>query len=221
MSKCDRFIIWGSSGHAKVLADIIKLNGFKVIALFDNNPEAKACLEGIPLFIGFSGFQQWLCEQKSLYGIGAALAIGGNRGKDRLELAEKIQLTRLCFPTIIHPSAVVSESTSVSNGCQILANTVIAADVSINSFSIINNSSNIDHECTLGFGVHIAPGAVLCGCVTIGDNSFIGAGAVILPRIQIGKSVVVGAGAVVTRNIPDNVVVIGNPAKIIRKNKYD
>lgn len=53
------------------------------------------------------------------------------------------------------------------------------------------------------------------GRVSIGDNCFIGAGSIVLPNVTIGNNVIVGAGAVVTKSIPDNVVVVGNPAKII------
>lgn len=53
------------------------------------------------------------------------------------------------------------------------------------------------------------------GRVTIGDYSFIGAGAIILPGVAIGKNVIVGAGNIVTKDIPDNTVVAGNPARIM------
>ena len=62
--------------------------------------------------------------------------------------------------------------------------------------------------------MHISVGAVLCGLVHIGDNSFVGAGAVILPRLTVGRDVIVGAGAVVTRDVPDGSVVRGNPARV-------
>ena len=57
------------------------------------------------------------------------------------------------------------------------------------------------------------------GCVSIGDFAFIGAGATVLPNLKIGKNSIIGAGAVVTKDVPDNVVVYGNPAKFIRENK--
>jgi acetyltransferase-like isoleucine patch superfamily enzyme len=74
----------------------------------------------------------------------------------------------------------------------------------------------VDHECILADGVHIAPAATLCGLVTVGESTLIGAGATVLPRIHIGARSIVGAGAVVTRDLPDNVVASGNPARIIR-----
>ncbi|MFN8708600.1 MAG: DapH/DapD/GlmU-related protein, partial [Planctomyces sp.] len=64
--------------------------------------------------------------------------------------------------------------------------------------------------------VHIAPGATVAGCVTIGENAMIGAGAVVLPRLTIGPNSIVGAGSIVTRDIPANKVAFGNPARIIR-----
>ena len=53
--------------------------------------------------------------------------------------------------------------------------------------------------------------------IEIGDNCWIGGGAIILPGVKIGKNSIIGSGAVVTKNIPDNVVAAGNPAKIIKK----
>jgi sugar O-acyltransferase (sialic acid O-acetyltransferase NeuD family) len=110
----------------------------------------------------------------------------------------------------------VSETARLAEGCQVLANAVVSADASMDCACIINNSANVDHECRLGRGVHIAPGAVLCGCVTLAENTMIGASAVVLPGLRIGTGAIVGAGAVVTKDVPDFAVVAGNPARVIR-----
>ena len=81
---------------------------------------------------------------------------------------------------------------------------------------IVNTGAIVDHECRLGDGVHVGPGARLAGCVEVGERSFIGTGAVVLPRVVIGCGAVIGAGAVVTRNVPSGVVSIGSPAKPMR-----
>ena len=87
---------------------------------------------------------------------------------------------------------------------------------SIGKHTIINTNATVDHDCQVDDFVHIAPGATLCGGVKIGKGTLIGANATILPNCIIGKNVRVGAGAVVTTDIPDNVLVVGVPAKIIK-----
>ena len=52
--------------------------------------------------------------------------------------------------------------------------------------------------------------------VTIGDNVFVGAGTIVLPGVSIGNNVVIGAGSVVSRDIPDNCVAVGNPARVVK-----
>ncbi|MCI5225200.1 MAG: acetyltransferase [Candidatus Electrothrix sp. AX2] len=210
-----KFVLWGSAGHAKVLADLIEISNSKVIALFDNNPNVLSCLPGIPLFYGEDGLRDWVNQVENPEKFAAALAIGGSQGKDRKKIATLLSRVRLSLPTLIHNSAILSDSVVLGRATQVLANSVVAADTIIGEVCIINNSATIDHECRIGNGVHVAPGAVLCGCVTIEDYSMIGAGAVVLPRINVGKNVVIGAGAIVTRDIPDGVTVVGNPAKLI------
>lgn len=210
------YILWGSSGHSNVLAEVIHLRGGKVVALFDNDSKAISTLPGVPIYYGDTGLRNWLAANGSINGLNCGVAIGGSRGKDRQDIYESLSALGLTFPSIIHPSAVVSLSATFADGCQILANAVISASVSIGRMCIVNNNANIDHDCKIENGVHIAPGAILCGCVHVGNNTMIGAGAVVLPRIRIEENSVVGAGAVVTKNVPSGSVVVGNPARVIR-----
>ncbi len=54
--------------------------------------------------------------------------------------------------------------------------------------------------------------------VTIGDNTWIGGNVTILPGVCIGNNTVIGAGSVVTKDVPDNVIAVGNPCKVIKRN---
>ena len=217
MENAKQFVLWGSSGHAKVLNEIIHSQNGSVVAVFDNNKDTISVLPGVPIYYGVSGFEKWVSGHSRPLVIGGVLAIGGARGKERLELSMLFDSVGFSIPNIIHNSAAVSETATIGRGVQILANSVVSAGAFLGHVCIVNNSANVDHECFLGNGVHIAPGATLCGCVSVGDNTMIGAGAVVLPRICIGRNVIVGAGSVVTRNVPDNSIVAGNPAKLIRK----
>lgn len=213
MRNTTRYVLWGSAGHAKVLAEAIALRGGQVVALFDNR-EVSPALPDVPLYLGEEGFQSWAEVAGDLRGVLGLAAIGGQRGRDRLAIQQLFRRRGLSLPCLIHPRAVVSSSARIGAGSQVLALANVAADVHLGEACILNHCASVDHECILGDGVHLAPGATLCGCVTLADNVFIGAGAVVLPRLSIGADAVIGAGAVVTRDVPAGTTVVGNPARL-------
>lgn len=216
MTDCKRYVLWGSAGHAKVLDEAIRALGGKVIALFDNDPNVQSVLPNVPLVGGRRELNKWLRDAQDPHDIYALVAIGGNRGHDRLQLQEFLANHGLRTEALVHPRAFVADDARIGRGSQILAMAVVAADVTLGAACIVNHKASIDHECRVDDGVHLAPGATLCGCVTIEPFAMIGAGAVVLPRLRIGRGSIVGAGAVVTRDVPDGVVVAGNPATIRR-----
>lgn len=214
-----RFILWGSRGHAKVLATAISRLSGQVIAVFDNDESAQPVLPGVPLFIGQGGFDEWSQDVADLESVNALVAIGGARGIDRTAIQSILEARGLRVEALIHPEASVDSTAMIGPGSQLLALSLVAADVRVGRGCILNHRASADHESILGDGVHLAPGATLCGCVTLEDYVMIGAGAVVLPRIRIGANTVVGAGAVVTRDLPAGVIAVGNPARIRRPNE--
>jgi sugar O-acyltransferase (sialic acid O-acetyltransferase NeuD family) len=210
-----KYIIWGSSGHSKVLNEVLEMSGGIVVALFDSNPNATPSLIEVPLYYGSDGLNIWIKNNGDIDALGA-IAIGGQNGRDRQKIASLFEAHGVRTPYLVHPSASVSPSAIIGSGSHILAHVVVAADASIGKLCIVNNGAQIDHETQLENGVHLAPGSILCGCVTVQENAFIGAGAVVLPRINIGRNSIVGAGAVVTRDVPDGAVVAGNPAIFLK-----
>ena len=207
-----RYVVWGSAGHAKVLAALIALRGGRVVALFDNHA-VESTLPGVPLHVGSVGFERWLDATSQRADIRGLVAIGGHRGRDRLAIQQRFAAAGLRIECIVHPDASVCAGAQLGAGTQVLAQAVVAADARLGAACIVNHRASIDHECRVGDGVHVAPGATLCGLVTLHDNVMVGAGAVILPRLTVGENAIVGAGAVVTRDVPANTVVAGNPAR--------
>ncbi len=216
MTESKRYVLWGSAGHAKVLASIIKNYKCEIAALFDNNPNALSSLNDVPLFIGKEGFLTWLGGCSSVHNIIGLAAIGGSRGADRLVIHQMFQQYGLQTNPLIHSQASICGTAVIGSGSQVLAQAVVSSDVVVGEACIINHSANADHECRLEDGVHLAPRATLCGCVTVGKYTMVGAGAVVLPRVTIGENTIIGAGAVVLKDVPPGVVAVGNPARIIR-----
>lgn len=211
-----KYILWGAKGHALVLEEIVRAQSGEVIALFDGSSDIAPALKGVEFLVGLEAYEAWSRKQDDRASINAIAAIGGASGRARRDYLDVFRRSGFGTPTLTHASAVVSSSARIGNNCHILSGAVIGPLAELGEACIVNTNASVDHECILRAGVHVAPGATLCGCVVVGENTLIGAGSVVLPRIRIGANVVVGAGSVVTRDVPDSVVIFGNPARIIK-----
>lgn len=137
---------------------------------------------------------------------------------ERLALAELLsRTTTLQLGLLVDPSAVIADNSTIGHGSYVNSLVSIGANTTLGCNVFINRSSSIAHDCKLDSFVSTGPGVTISGGVKIGFASFIGAGAVIRDGIKIGKHALVGAGAVVVRDVLDYEVVVGNPAKPIRK----
>ena len=199
-----------------MLDEAIRRLGGSVVALFDNAPDARSVLPGVPLIGGIDSLAAWIEKNPSRHDMRALVAIGGARGRDRLALQNLLAQHGLVIEPLTHPLAFVADSANLGAGTQVLAMALVAAGAGIGAACIVNHNASIDHECRIGDGVHLAPGATLCGCVVVEECAMIGAGAVVLPRLKIWPRQHRRRGAVVTRNVPECVIVAGNPATILR-----
>ncbi|MDO6390246.1 acetyltransferase [Pontibacter sp. BT731] len=197
--------LYGASGHAKVIIDILRDMGIPVLGAFDKNPSIKE-ISGIPV-IGAEIEQE--LEQPVI------ISIGDNSIRRRV--AEK--KLDVAFGKAFHPSAIISPSATIAEGAVVMQGAIIQADAQIGRHAIINTGASIDHDCQIGDYAHISPGAVLSGNVQVGEGTHIGAGAVVIPNLKIGKWCKIGAGAVVIRDLPDSVTAVGNPARIIKEHQ--
>ena len=198
--------LYGASGHCKVIIDIIKSSTSKQIeAVFDDFKNSNV-LEGIPI----------LKFNKTNFNKENELIISIGNNKLRKKIADKIKPT---FITAIHNSAIISKTSIIEKGTVIMPKVVVNAAAIIGQHCIINTSAIVEHECVLEDFVHVSPNSTLCGNVKIGEGTHIGAGVTIIPGIKIGKWCTIGAGSVVVKDMPDNVVAVGNPAKVIKVHK--
>jgi len=116
----------------------------------------------------------------------------------------------------VHPHSTISISVRLGAGVTIMAGTVINACTTLGDNVIVNTGAVIEHDCLIADHVHIAPGAILAGNVCVGEGANVGMGACIRQGLKIGRHAVVGAGAMVVRDVPDDVVVAGVPARIMK-----
>jgi len=148
-------------------------------------------------------------EDFHLASIDSDWIIGIGNNSDREKIVKK--LTKARFTNAINGLSV--KTNNIGYGVVISIGVTIQYNVKIGNHVIVNTSASIDHDCNIDDFCHIAPNSTLCGGVSIGAGTLIGAGSVILPNLTVGKNCSVGAGSVVTKNIPENSVVFGSPAK--------
>ena len=194
-------VFWGATGHAKVLNEALFGTTFRLVALVDNR-EIPSPIAGIPVLKGIDGLDRWIKLRGGAKDLFGAIAVGGGRGLDRIELMNLLRGKGLKIKTIVHRTAFVADDAFIGEGCQILSQAAVCTHVKLGTGVIVNTAASVDHDCVIGDGVHLSPGARLTGEIRIGDRAFIGASAVILPRITIGNDAIVGAGAVVTTHVP-------------------
>jgi sugar O-acyltransferase (sialic acid O-acetyltransferase NeuD family) len=123
------------------------------------------------------------------------------------------------FTSTISKNVIIgSFGNKIAKGSNLMQSIVLTNDIDIGVGTIINQLSSIGHDVKIGDFCEICPNVSISGNCEVGDYSFIGTGAIILPKVKVGKNVVVGAGAVVSKDLPDNCVAVGIPAKIIKQN---
>ena len=211
MSNTPRILIWGASGHASVVADIVRLEGkFEIAGLIDDmNPLPHEVAFG-KVIGGRDALPRMLKDGVRHILIG----IGDNAV--RLRLAAIAVELGYNLAMAVHPRATLAAGAGIRAGTVVMAGAVINPGTCVGQNAIVNTGATVDHDCTLGDGVHICPGTHLAGNVAVGEGTFIGVGSAVRDRIRIGAHCVLGAGSVVVEDIPDHALVYGCPARVVR-----
>jgi sugar O-acyltransferase (sialic acid O-acetyltransferase NeuD family) len=196
-------ILIGYSGHAFVVCEAFLSQNYKVFGYYE-----KSLKPVNPYDLTFLGDEQenlFRQENQSFF-----VAIGDNHL--RRKIFNHSTLISVNSINAIHKSAVISSNSTLGKGVLVSALAVINPLSIIENGVILNTSSVVEHECHVSEFAHIGPGAVLCGNVSIGKNTFVGANSVIKQGIKIGDNVIIGAGSVVIKDVESNTTVVGNPS---------
>lgn len=213
-----QWIVFGFGHYTGDVFDIINSNKGRIKAVVGNIEYKNEEMIGIKRRIDSLGYHVPLlnitsfnpeAEEKYSYGVIDA------RKKLIPVVKEKKNIK---FSNIIHNTAYISSGVSYGEGIVIGPNSVLASNCSLGDFCCINRCSSIGHDTELGEFCTVAPGVNIAGMVEIGAGTTVGIGATISDGIRIGANSIVGAGSVVLEDVPENVVVVGTPARILRKN---
>ena len=200
-------VVWGGGGHGHVVADLLRaIGGWTLVGFLDNRNAPGTRIMDVPVLGDadrLPGLRQHGVEH-------VVVAVGDPAARARM-LAQA-QGLGLRMPTLIHPSCVVSSSATIGQACVLCAGAILGPQAVLGAGVILNTRASVDHDDRIGDFSHVAPGATICGFVTIGRETWIGAGAVVRDHLSIGDRVMVGAGSVVLKPVPDGLTVYGSPA---------
>lgn len=198
-------ILLSSGIHGREIVEIIRRNGdYKLLGIIRSgetqermSPDGVAILGGISSLSHFPDISlihdnEWSGEHL-----------------DTPNIAKRL-ITLIDSSCFIHPSAVIG------CGCVIYPNCFIGADAVLGESCFLLSGAVINHNCTVGKRVVMATGAHLAGNVQVGDAAYIGQDATVRQLLSIGANALIGMGAVVVKSVPENAVVCGNPARLIR-----
>jgi len=205
-------IVLGAGGHAKVLIDMLRLRGHEILGIADaDTGKHGATYAGCRVIGGDDAVLQHDPGRIRLVnGVGST-----GQPQARRRLFEEFTRSGYVFESVTHPSAVIAGDAVLEEGAQVMAGAVIQPGSRIGMNAIVNTAASVDHDCTVGAHVHLAPGAVLSGNVRVGDGTHIGTGACVIQGIAIGEGCVIGAGAVVLEDISAGMRAAGVPARRI------
>ncbi len=205
-----------AGGHAKIIIEILRLLGdFEVVGLLDADPKVHGTsILRVPV-LGNDSMLSGLSARGVRHAFVGLGGTGDNRPRAALYMMAREN--GLEIVAAIDPRSIIAPSAVLGEGAMVMPGAIINADSRLGDNVIINSGAIVEHDCRIGNHVHIATGARLGGGVTVLDGAHVGLGAAIKQGVQVGRNAIVGAGAVVIHDVPDDVTVVGVPARPLER----
>ena len=198
-------VIYGGGGHGKSLIDLVRAIGtYEIVGIVDDHLAPGSRVMDVSV-LGGAEVVEGLVPKGTRLAVNAVGGIGDL--ETRIAIFQRLLSAGFEFPPLVHPSAVVDPSASLSAGVQILPQAYVGTQASIGFGVIVNNGAILSHDCHVGDYSGIAPGAILAGEVMIGKEVQVGMGVTVNLRLSIGDGARIGNGAVIKADVPANTIV--------------
>ena len=148
---------------------------------------------------------------------GASYLVGIADPTVRRRLSALLEARGLRPVTLIHPRAIIGPDTTIGEGSLVLGGAHVSSSVRLGRHVQVHYNATVGHDAVLSDRVTVYPGANVSGSVLLEEDVTVVSNAVVLQGLKVGSGTFVGAGAVVTRDLEPGLVVVGAPARPLRR----
>lgn len=206
-----RIVIVGAGSQGAIVADILQRareagSTGEPIGFVDDTPSlSRQTILGLPVLGAIDSLSA--IEHDAI-----VVAIGDN--SRRRAMTERLLANGERLGTAIHPFTSIAPTATIGEGTMISAGALLLPRCSVGRGALLNTKASVDHDSILGDFVHVSAGGTVGANVRIGDETLIALGASVASERSVGARTIIGAGAVVVRDIPDDVIAFGVPARV-------
>jgi sugar O-acyltransferase (sialic acid O-acetyltransferase NeuD family) len=213
----EKIVLIGSSGHAKVVVDIVEKQArYKIVGFVDSLRPLGAQTLGYEIIGNEADLPSLISEHRI---DGAIVAIGDNAVRESVVTRIAMLCPSLRFVSAIHPAAVIGIDVSIGAGTVIMAGAVVNPSCQIGDFCIVNTKASLDHDSAMQDFSSLAPGVTTGGSCQVGRSSAVGIGASLRHGVHIGEHAVIGGQSMVLDDVQSYTVAYGSPAKAVRSRR--
>ena len=206
-------IIIGAGTYGEVYLAYLLEAGIDVIGFVDDNEKLTGTIiQGVPV-LGTRAALPFLKEKMNIEAV--YCPIGNN--KLRVQILQEAKEIGFITPRYIHPSVIISPNVEIGDGVYILLGTTIMPHTVIKDYVMISMHVSLAHHSVLDEGVFLSTGCNFGASIHAKKYAYCGISSTIMTGLhQLGEDCLIGAGAVVIRDVPDNAVMTGIPAKVLK-----
>lgn len=208
-----KVVIVGAGQNGGQVYNILKLDKeVQIVGFLDDDPDKRGTEKyGLPVFGAVGTVESVVAK----YGVrGAIVAVGDNGIRGRM--TKQLRGAGLCIVSAIHTHVFVDDTARIGQGSIMEMGAMIHPEAQIGEGVFVGGSTVVAHDCVVGDYSLLGGGVVFGGNVVVGAYTTLGVGTILQPQIRIGRNVTTGIGTVVVKDLPDNAVAVGVPAKILR-----